>query len=51
LQAAWEAHRVTVFLGDAWTIRALVKAEVHVHRKLEELHDEIVKLEPKKEVA
>jgi CRISPR system Cascade subunit CasA len=51
LQAAWEQHRVTVCIGDAWAIRALVKAEVHIQRKLKVLNDEILKLEPKKEVA
>ena len=38
-------------MGDAWAIRALVKAEGPVRRKLKELNDEIAKLEPQKEVA
>ena len=38
-------------MGDAWAIRALVKAEDLVRRKLKELNDEIIKLEPQKGVA
>ncbi len=49
LSVAWEQHRVAVSTGDAWSIRATVKAEVPVRRKLKELSDEIMKLEPKKE--
>jgi CRISPR system Cascade subunit CasA len=48
---AWEQHRTSVALGDAWTIRALVKAEGTVQQKLKELNDEIGKLEPQKEDA
>jgi CRISPR system Cascade subunit CasA len=51
LQAAWEQHRVAVCIGDAWAIRALVKAERLVRRKLTELNNEIIKLEPIKEEA
>ena len=51
LHAAWERHRASVSTGDAWAIRALVKAEGSLRRKLKELRDEIVKLEPKKEGA
>ena len=51
LKTAWEQHRASVSMGDAWAIRALVKAEGLVWRKLKELNDEIVKLEPQKEVA
>jgi CRISPR system Cascade subunit CasA len=51
LQSAWEQHRVAVCIGDAWAIRALVKAERLVWRKVKELDDEIMKLEPKKEAA
>ncbi|SPJ14071.1 CRISPR-associated protein, Cse1 family [Syntrophobacter sp. SbD2] len=51
LRAAWEQHRASVSTGDAWAIRALVKAEGQVWRKLEELNDEIMKLEPQKEGA
>jgi CRISPR system Cascade subunit CasA len=51
LKRAWEYHRTSVSLGDAWAIRALVKAEVPVLRKLKELNDEILKLEPQEESA
>ena len=51
LKNAWEQHRASVSMGDAWAIRALVKAEILVRRKLKELHDEIMKLEPQKEDA
>lgn len=49
LRAAWKQHSASVSAGDAWAIRALVKAEGPVLRKLKELNDEILKLEPKKE--
>lgn len=51
LNDAWEQHRASVTPGDAWGIRAIVKAEGTVQRKSKELKDEILKLEPKKEVA
>ncbi len=51
VKAAWEQHRLAVSTGDAWTIRALVKAEGLVERKLKELNEEILKFEPKKEVV
>lgn len=51
LLAAWEQHSASVSTGDAWAIRALVKAEGPVRRKLRELNDEIIKFEPQKEVA
>ena len=51
LRTAWEQHRASVSMGDAWAIRALVKAEGPVRRKLKELDEEILKLEPKKEAA
>ena len=51
LDAAWERHRASVSMGDAWAIRALVRAEEPVQRKLKELTEEILKLEPKKEAA
>lgn len=50
MQAAWAQHSTSVSSGDAWAIRALVKAERPVLRKLEELNDEITKLEHQKEV-
>ena len=46
LKKAWEQHRATVSMGDAWAIRAVVKAEGPVLRKLRDLNDEILKLEP-----
>jgi CRISPR system Cascade subunit CasA len=51
LKNAWEQHRASVSMGDAWSIRALVKAEGPVLRKLKELNDEILKLEPQEESA
>ena len=51
LRTAWEQHRASVSMSDAWAIRALVKAEEPVRRKLKELNEEILKLEPKKEAA
>jgi len=51
LQAAWGQHSASVSTGDAWAIRALVKAEGPVRRKLKDLNDEIFKLEPQEEVA
>ncbi len=49
LRAAWEQHRTSVSMGDAWTIRALAKAEGPVRRKLKELDAEIQRYEPQKE--
>lgn len=49
LQGAWERHYSSVASGDAWAIRAMVKAESPLRRKLMELNDEIAKLEPQKE--
>jgi CRISPR system Cascade subunit CasA len=49
LMAAWEQHRASVSMGDAWAIRALVKAEGAVWRKLKELTNEILKLDSEKE--
>lgn len=51
LKRAWDQHRASVSMGDAWAIRALVKAEGPVLRKRKELNDEIVKLKPRKEDA
>lgn len=48
LSKAWEQHSASVSTGDAWAIRALVKAEGLVLRKLKELQDEIVKHEPQR---
>jgi len=49
LKSAWRQHSASVSTGDAWAIRALVKAEGPVRRKLKELDDEIKKLEPQEE--
>lgn len=49
LKKAWEQHRATVSMGDAWTIRALVKAEKSIEDKVKELTREILKLEPQGE--
>lgn len=49
LKNAWEQLRASVSTGDAWAIRALVKAEGPVRRKLKELDGEIQKFEPPKE--
>ena len=51
LKITWEQHRASVSMGDAWAIRALVKAEGPMWRKLKELNAEILKLEPQKESA
>ena len=51
IQDAWGQHSVSVSTGDAWAIRALVKAEGPVRRKVRELNDEISKFKPQKEVA
>jgi len=51
LQTAWDQHRASVATGDAWAIRALVKAEVPIMRKLHELNQEIQDLEPREEAV
>lgn len=51
VRAAWELNGTSGSTGDAWAIRALVKAERPVLRKLRELSEEIKKLEPQKETA
>jgi len=51
LTKAWDQHRASVYMGDAWVIRALVKAEGPVLRKRKELNEEILKLEPQTEGA
>lgn len=48
---SWEQHRSSVSTGDAWVIRALVKAEGPVRAKLKELDEEILKLTPTMEEA
>lgn len=49
LRTAWQKHRASVSSGDAWAIRALVRAEGSVARKVKELSDEIRKYEPQEE--
>lgn len=51
LKKAWEQYRTSVSMGDAWAIRALVKSELPVLRKLKDLNDEILKLQPQEESA
>lgn len=51
LKTAWEQHSASVAMGNAWAIRAIVKAEGPVQDKLKQLRAEIKKLEPQKEVA
>lgn len=51
LKTAWEQHRASASMGDAWVIRALWKADGLVQNKLNELSVEIKKLEPQKEDA
>jgi CRISPR system Cascade subunit CasA len=42
LKDAWEQHRASVSTGDAWAIRALVKAEGRISGKIKELNESIV---------
>jgi CRISPR system Cascade subunit CasA len=42
---AWTSHRASISSGDAWAIRALVKAEGQVSRHLAELDKNIRALE------
>ena len=51
LAQSWEQHRASVSMGDAWAIRALVKAEGPIRAKLKELDEEILKLTPAMEEA
>lgn len=51
LRAAWAQHSASVSTGDAWAIRALVKAEGPVRRKLKELNEEILKSKLQQEGA
>lgn len=46
LKESWRLHSASVSMADAWSIRALVRAEGPVLRKLKELNDEIKKLKP-----
>jgi CRISPR system Cascade subunit CasA len=44
LKDSWEQHKASVSTGDAWAIRALVKAEGHVAKKSKELNATITDL-------
>lgn len=46
LKTAWQQHSASVSTGNVWAIRALVKAEEPVLRKLKEINEEIKKLQP-----
>jgi len=46
LKSAWGQHSASVSTGDAWAIRALVKAEGRVLRQLKELRNDISILKP-----
>lgn len=50
-RAAWESYQTTVGRGGAWGIRALVRAEEPVERRLKELSAEIDGLTSQMEVA
>jgi len=51
LKNAWEQHCASVSTGGAWAVRALVKGEGPVLRKLKGLSDAILKLVPREESA
>ena len=51
LSGAWERHRASVSAGDAWGMRALMKAERPVLRKVKLLDEEILSLTPQLEDA
>ena len=45
LRDAWRRHAASVSTSDAWTIRALIRAETHVNRQLGALNREIQQYE------
>lgn len=55
LRDAWDKHAASVSTGDAWAIRALVRAEGAINKQLRVLSDEIQKYEchqnPQEETA
>jgi CRISPR system Cascade subunit CasA len=51
LDSVWKQYRAGVSMGDAWAIRAVVKAEIHIDRKLKELNNNINQLEQQQEVV
>ncbi len=46
---AWEEQRTMASIGDVWTIRAIVKSEKFIFKKLKELDKEIEKYESPRE--
>jgi CRISPR system Cascade subunit CasA len=46
LSQAWEKHRASVSMGDAWTLRALAKAEGPLRIEMSALNREIADLKP-----
>jgi len=51
LQQAWDQHADSISTGDAWAIRALIKAEKPMQNKYKELNIEIQKLAPQEAKA
>lgn len=55
LRDVWDQHAASVTTGDAWAIRALVRAEGAINKQLKALNDEIQKFEhhlnPQEETA
>ena len=45
LKDSWERHRASMSMGDAWAVRALVKAERPISRKIKELNKTIADFE------
>lgn len=45
LRAAWQQHAASVSTGDAWAIRALVRAEAHINKQVGALNKEIQQYE------
>ncbi|MDY6956278.1 MAG: type I-E CRISPR-associated protein Cse1/CasA [Pseudomonadota bacterium] len=45
LHDAWRLHAQTVSTSDAWTIRALVRAEAHIHKQVGALNKDIQQYE------
>ncbi|SHL15383.1 CRISPR system Cascade subunit CasA [Desulfatibacillum alkenivorans DSM 16219] len=49
LSDSWEKFRAGVSMGDAWAIRAAVKAEGKIYQEIKKLNSEIQKPEPQME--
>ncbi|MFA7060671.1 MAG: type I-E CRISPR-associated protein Cse1/CasA [Pedobacter sp.] len=49
MQMAWNQYGAAVSSGDAWAIRALIKAEKPIRTKLKEINEMIKKLAPETE--